>query len=148
MIKHTNGYCDTCGEMYVKGYETNHPKCSVYGAYDLEPLIEKIRILHDYLLKPFSRESMEIETPKELKSFNGCFLRINASSLYYYRESPHNGDLYDEQEERISSGYMHQILTNYYKSVREEAFRKAKHEVIAELVNKKLDALFPPVSYL
>lgn len=26
-VIHTNGYCDTCGEMYVKGYEKNHPTC-------------------------------------------------------------------------------------------------------------------------
>lgn len=26
-VKHTNGYCDTCGDMYVKGYESCHPKC-------------------------------------------------------------------------------------------------------------------------
>jgi hypothetical protein len=27
LVKHTNGYCDTCGDMYVKGYERCHPKC-------------------------------------------------------------------------------------------------------------------------
>jgi hypothetical protein len=27
LVKHTNGYCDTCGDMYVKGYEGCHPKC-------------------------------------------------------------------------------------------------------------------------
>lgn len=26
-VRHTNGYCDTCGDMYVKGYERCHPKC-------------------------------------------------------------------------------------------------------------------------
>lgn len=26
-VKHTNGYCDTCGDMYTKGYERCHPKC-------------------------------------------------------------------------------------------------------------------------
>lgn len=26
-IKNTNGYCDTCGDMYTKGYESHHPGC-------------------------------------------------------------------------------------------------------------------------
>lgn len=26
-VCNTNGYCDTCGDMYVVGYEQQHPKC-------------------------------------------------------------------------------------------------------------------------
>lgn len=26
-VKTTNGYCDTCGDMWVKGYDSHHPTC-------------------------------------------------------------------------------------------------------------------------
>lgn len=26
-VASTNGYCDTCGDMYTRGYESQHPNC-------------------------------------------------------------------------------------------------------------------------
>lgn len=153
-IENTNGYCDTCGEMYVRGYEDYHKNC-VYSEAQPVGLVDKLKILYAYLGKSFS-DPLEIPIgicnnvngKNEKRDGDACFLRIRDQSLLYYKESPHNGDLYDEVEEHLSSGGVRKILEDYYKIVREEALQKAKKEVVEELANKRVDSLFPPVGYL